>query len=223
MPDQFAPTRITPFTDPRQEARVRKIESFLQEFTATDPEGAFGPDAGFGNSELDTGDEGGAKQDQNRRPPRNKGQGSGRRRHHAADAELETDIVPAYQQTYDGWYKDNPAGTAGPTEMVRSGTGAYSNQAVVLRPGWLTGVIVKGNDSRTAGTLTVTAYVNGVATGLTAVLDGTNVSQNVTFAGPGVYPVASGDFLSLYWETVGFTPTTMDFVGCIEVSGAGGD
>ena len=76
--------------------------------------------------------------------------------------------------------------------------------------GSVTSIVAKLNDARTGGTLTVEATINGVATGLTVLIDGTNTTSMVGRQDPGTDTFAEGDNIGAIVTTVGFAPTTAD-------------
>jgi hypothetical protein len=126
----------------------------------------------------------------------------------------DLDSIGGYRTQLDGWYIANAAGTTGPTAMFRfadtpmgadGGTTFYP-----IRAGSITGVFVESTAARTAGTLTVEVYVAGVATGLTAVLDGTNTTFKATTQAKDLDTFTAGQAITLRFQTVGWTPTTAD-------------
>jgi hypothetical protein len=84
--------------------------------------------------------------------------------------------------------------------------------------GSVVGIAVTTNDPRTAGTLTVEATVNGTGTGLTAALDGTNTTTDVTTQAKDADAFAAGNLLGAIITTdAGWAPTTADIVVTVYV------
>lgn len=134
------------------------------------------------------------------------------------DRYLPFNLSGGYRSTLDGWWADNVPGTAGPTQMTRFGAGAaFPNVWIAPRAGSVTGVVVKSNAARTAGTLTVEVYKNGAGTGLTAVLDGTNTTVKATTQAMDLDAFVAGDELDVRVTTAGWTPTTADIRAAIEI------
>jgi hypothetical protein len=98
-------------------------------------------------------------------------------------------------------------------------------RAVMPRTGSVTGIVVKSNEARTAGTVTIDARVNtglagaaGTATGLQAVLDGTNTAKKATTQAPNLDTFAAGDEVyPTYTSTGAWTPVTADVQVYLEV------
>lgn len=120
-------------------------------------------------------------------------------------------------------------GTAGPFTQSNV-TASQTNVALAgsrwtaPRAGSITGIVVKSNEARTAGTLTVEVWKNtglagaaGAATGLTAVLNGTNTSAKATTQDPNTDTFVAGDELFVSITTDGsWLPTTADIQAWIE-------
>lgn len=131
-----------------------------------------------------------------------------------------TNMVAAegYPVVVDGWWDDDLTGTGGPTALVRFGAGAaFPNAFIGTRPGSITGIIVKSNEARTAGTATFEVTKNGTGTGLTAVLDGTNTTLKASNQAPGTDTFVAGDEIGVTITTAGWTPTTADIRVAVEV------
>ena len=79
--------------------------------------------------------------------------------------------------------------------------------------GSIIGISIASNDARTAGTLTVDATVNGTATGLQAVLDGTNTTYHYATQIPETDTFSAGDRLGVKITTdASWAPVTADIV-----------
>lgn len=100
-------------------------------------------------------------------------------------ANCDTDINNAVIQTYLGrvslagtWYQDNVA--ASQSAVVLKLEGNNRTEVVMPVPGSIVGIAVFSNAARSAGTLTVTASVDGVSSGVSAVLNGSNTTTHYT-------------------------------------------
>ena len=122
----------------------------------------------------------------------------------------------AYSRRYwlDGWGDANVAATQAATQMSRFGTGGFLRYAIPARGGVVRGVGLTTNEARTGGTATAEIYVNDVATGVRAILDGAATvyaweSAEVSFE--------AGDTLSIRLSTASWGPTSADLQAMIEV------
>lgn len=104
------------------------------------------------------------------------------------------------RQTVDGWYRDAVAASLAAVVLARL-SGAAPNAWIPVRAGSITGLVVRTDNPRTAGTLTVEVYKNGAATGLTAVLDGASATVTATTQASALDPFAAGDQLDLRLTT----------------------
>lgn len=133
----------------------------------------------------------------------------------------DCDFGGGYRQVIDGWYQDDVTASQSSVALGRVGDAvwaAFDGKWIAPRAGSITGVAVKSNDARTAGTLTVEVTKNGSGTGLTAVLDGTNTTFKATTQAKGSDTFAAGDELGVIITTDGsWAPTTADIRVCIEV------
>lgn len=133
----------------------------------------------------------------------------------------DLDATGGYRQCLDLWYQDNVAAGQTLIDLTRDpgGTTIHTNHWIGVRAGSVTAVGVFSSEARTAGTLTIEVYRNGgVATGLTAVLDGTNTTQKVTTAAKGSIVFGAQDrLIAKITTTAGWTPTTADIRVAIEV------
>jgi len=136
--------------------------------------------------------------------------------------EIETtgDLKAAggYRQTIDGWYQDNAAATQTAVQLTRFAAGVVPTMFVPVRAGSVLGVCVLSNEARTAGTLTVEVYKNGAATGLTAVLNGTDTTFKATTQGKDNDTFVAGDQIDLRVTTsADWTPVTADIRATLEI------
>ena len=91
-------------------------------------------------------------------------------------------------------------------------------ELVATRAGSVTGISVALSAPRTAGTADVEIYINGVATGLNATLDGTNVQYHQATQDAGLDEFVVGDRISVRLVTTGFTPAaTEGLVSSVEI------
>lgn len=124
-----------------------------------------------------------------------------------------------FRQTIDGWIQDNVAAGQSAVELTRDA------RWVAPRAGSITAISVISTEARTADTCTVEVYKNtglsgaaGSATGLTAVLDGTNTSKKQTTQAKDTDTFAAGDELYVVVTTGGsWAPVTADIRVSIEV------
>ncbi len=124
-----------------------------------------------------------------------------------------------YRQLITGFFQDNVAASQSAVVLnVYSSAGGILRFIDPLRAGSVTGVGVISSEARTAGTLTVEAYVAGVAIGLTAILNATNTTQVATLAARGTHPFTALQALSLrITTTAGWLPTTADIRAFLEI------
>lgn len=124
---------------------------------------------------------------------------------------------PYWQLDVDGWYQNNVAASQTAVVLTRGPGPSAGNVWVAPRAGNLVQVRVWSNEARTAGTLTVEVYLNGVATGLTAVLNATDTTFKATAQDP-ADPFVAGDRLDIRITTDGtWAPTTADIVAGLMV------
>lgn len=121
------------------------------------------------------------------------------------------------------WVDDDVAASQSGVEMIVYGAsgalGAGSRLRVpMVRPGSVTGIVVRSNEARTAGSLTVEPTINGTATGLSAVLDATNTTVHTATqaAGRDTYP-AGGEVGVKITTTGDWAPTSADIQVTVEV------
>jgi len=89
---------------------------------------------------------------------------------------------------------------------------------IMLRSGSILAIGVRSSEARTAGTLTVEVYVNGAATGLTAVLDATNTTFKVTTQAKDMDAFVAGDQIDARITTdASWAPTTADIDVTVEI------
>jgi predicted Zn-dependent protease len=88
-----------------------------------------------------------------------------------------------------------------------------------VRPGSITGVLARSSATRVAGTATIEVLKNDVATGLTAVINGTDTVFKGTTQALGTDTFVLGDVIAVKWTTdASWDPTTADFTVMVEVN-----
>lgn len=122
----------------------------------------------------------------------------------------------AYSRRYllDGWGQANVPGTQAAAKMERFSAAGHWNEAVFARGGVVVGLGLSTNEARTAGAATAEIYVNGVASGVQAVLDG---AVTVAVWEPAGVGFEAGDRISIWLSSAGWGPTTADVRAYIEV------
>lgn len=122
------------------------------------------------------------------------------------------------RQQLGPWVQDNVSASQTNVALALYGDTTRTTRPA-LRAGAVTGIVVRSNEARTAGTLTVEVTVNGTGTGLTAVLDGTNTTVKVTAQSEGTDTFAAGAELGVRITTDGsWAPTTADITVEIEIT-----
>lgn len=128
----------------------------------------------------------------------------------------DLDCAGGYRQTFDGWYQANVPANQSAVALGRMG-GAWDS-LIVPRAGSLTAICVRSNEARTAGTLTVEICKNSVATGLTAVLNGTDTQFKSTTQAKDTDTFVAGDLIDVKITTdASWAPTTADIRVTIEL------
>jgi hypothetical protein len=119
-----------------------------------------------------------------------------------------------------GWGRIDVAANLTDAQLVRdTGGGTSTLPVLVMRAGSITGIWVAASTARTGGTLTVEVWKNGVATGLTAVLNATNTTYKTTTQLPELDTIAAGDRLDIRITTdASWTPATADIEAGLEIT-----
>jgi len=92
-------------------------------------------------------------------------------------------------------------------QMMVQGAGTFNPMSIrIFAPAKLLYVVVNAYQARTAGTCTITGYKNGLSTGVSAVLDGTNTGSAQSALSSVAF--AAGDQFSLVQANSSFTPAT---------------
>ena len=118
------------------------------------------------------------------------------------------------------FFQDNVA--AGQTAVALS-DGRSTRGYCAAEEGSVVAIAVRSNEARTAGTLTLEAYIGGVATGLTVVLDATNATTNSTLQDQGKDTFTRGAAIDCRITTsAGWTPVTADIIVSVAVVAARG-
>lgn len=124
---------------------------------------------------------------------------------------------------FDLWFQNNVAANQSAVILARAdhaGTTVAANpdKLIIGRDGSITGVWARVSVARSAGTATIEVYLNGAATGLTAVLDGTDTQFAATTQVIGTDTFVAGDRIDLRITTDGsWAPTTTDLRAGVEV------
>jgi hypothetical protein len=115
------------------------------------------------------------------------------------------------------WYVANAAAAQSDVYFLLCGTGPH--EISMLRPGSITGVMARSSATRVAGTATIEVLKNDVATGLTAVINGTDTVFKGTTQALGTDTFVLGDVIAVKWTTdASWDPTTADFTVMVEVN-----
>jgi hypothetical protein len=113
---------------------------------------------------------------------------------------------PAIRSVFGVGFDDTNV-AAGVTNQAMSGLGGSSEGDLIPFAFSIIGISVRGNADCTAGSATFEAMLDGVATGLTAVIDTTNPRQKATTQRTGVNAVTAGGRVHCrYTTTAGFLP-----------------
>lgn len=113
------------------------------------------------------------------------------------------------------FYYDNVAASL--TDQIIN-TPTTNNRHLAMRAGSVLGIAVRSNEARTAGTLTVEVFINGAATGLTAVLDTTNTTVKVTVQARDLDTFVAGDYIEVKVTTdASWLPVTADIDVVVEI------
>lgn len=116
----------------------------------------------------------------------------------------------------EGWADENIAANRSATRLFRFGNAVNHQRAALMpRGGVVMGFGLMSNEARTGGSATLELYVGGVATGVTAVLDGgatvyTWEACEVSFE--------AGEGIELYLSSSGWGPTSADVQAVVEVA-----
>jgi hypothetical protein len=119
-----------------------------------------------------------------------------------------------------GFGEDNLAASLTNSQLYRVVQGVQSQIPVVAsHAGAVIGLSVASSEARTAGTATFEVYLDGVATGLQAVLDATDTQYAYAVQGGTADPYDAGAQLDVRVTTDGsWTPTTADVEAAIIVA-----
>jgi hypothetical protein len=148
--------------------------------------------------------------------------------HSNGDATHRGDVNAAggFRQNLSGWSVTDIAASVAATEVPKAG----GNRILMLRAGSILviGVALASGQVRTAGTLTVEVWKSVItpatgartdtATGLIAVIDGTNTAFKVTTQAKDLDSFSPGDELFLKYATdAGWLPVTADMTASIVI------
>lgn len=108
------------------------------------------------------------------------------------------------------WYQDDVPASQTDVPITMDGNVARA-EVPTVRTGSVIGITVYSNEARSAGTLTVEVTIDGVGTGLTAVLDVTNPSLKVTTQAKDTDQFTAGQRIGATLTTDGtWAPVTAD-------------
>lgn len=130
------------------------------------------------------------------------------------DITIASTVSTADRAVLTGFTQAKVSGTTSNSQLRRiladgaSSVENYQMPVVMDRAGSIVGVTVTASTARTAGTLTVEPYINGVGTGLTAVLNGTNTQYVASSQSSGLDTFVSGDRIDVRYTTSSWTPTS---------------
>lgn len=133
------------------------------------------------------------------------------------DAAIDAVASTAVHVHVGTWAQD--AAAASQTAVVLLLEGGGRGEAIMPRAGSVTGVAVWTDDPRTAGTLTVDVTVDGVATGLQAVLDGTDTETAVGVQAAGVDAFTAGQRIGVVVSTDGAWAPAGNITVGVQVAG----
>ena len=120
---------------------------------------------------------------------------------------------------FNSWWQKAIPATQAATAMGVAGDTTFPEQ-IVARAGSVVSLAIRATAARTAGTLTCTVTKNGVATALTAVLDGTNPQTKVTLSAIGSITFVAGDRIgvTLATDSAWLPAGTDNVIAAVEVS-----
>lgn len=124
---------------------------------------------------------------------------------------------------YGGFVEQSMAASQTAVQLERSygpAAGDVAQEGVpILRAGSITGIGVRLTGDRSAGTATFEVFKNGVAAGLSVVIDATNVRQNVATQAAALDTVAANDRVDVRMTTdASWTPTSARPEAFIEIT-----
>lgn len=124
-------------------------------------------------------------------------------------------LAEAYKPRYliDGWvvHSDDSAGTMAMGRMFGRLTSAVDfddSPQVMTESGSIIGLSVVAGDARTSGTMTFEVYKNGVATGLSAVINGSNTQYVYATQATNTDTFVAGDRLEVYSTNASYGPSS---------------
>ncbi len=119
-----------------------------------------------------------------------------------------------HQPVFAGWGYQNLPATLAATELTMYGSADHTS-LMFARGGSVTRISIGLSEAWTAGSLTVTVYVNGVATVLSALIDGDDTQVAETSVDVGMIPFTAVQTVSVYAETSSWAPVTADLSSVI--------
>src|SRR5205814_10665253 len=125
-----------------------------------------------------------------------------------------------YRQTIDGWFQNNVAANQVDVPLTRLATATEQpTRWIAVRAGSVTGVNVKSDTPRSAGTLTLKVFKNGATFSVNpAVLDGKNTTFKATTQAKDTSTFVAGDEISCVVATdSAWLPTTANIRAAVEL------
>jgi len=115
------------------------------------------------------------------------------------------------------FYQDNSTASQAAVALTCMGDAVRTGYALPV-PSSVIGITIVSNAARTAGTLTVDATIAGSATGLQAVLNGTNTTVHYANQDDDRDQVAAGELIGVKVTTdAGWLPETADIIVAVTV------
>jgi hypothetical protein len=115
-------------------------------------------------------------------------------------------LIPPTTRSLIPYGFDEVNAAAGATNSPMSGLGASTQGDLLPFPFSVVGISAVGNADCTQGSITFEATIDGAGTGLTAVIDTTNVRQKATTQAPGLDTAASGKIGARFTSTANLLP-----------------
>ena len=124
-----------------------------------------------------------------------------------------------YRQSIDGWYQNNVAANQNNVVLTRLATATeVPTRWIAPRAGSITGVWVKSDSARSAGTCTIFVFKNNASVGFSAILDGTNTIFKASTTAKDNVTFVAGDEIDVRVATdAGWLPTTANIRAGIDI------
>src|SRR5690606_32554060 len=119
---------------------------------------------------------------------------------------------------FAGWGQASVSNGQSNVTLSRFGSSLHA-PLILPFAGSVTGVLVALSSQQTGGTLTIKIYVEGVDSGLAAVIDSENRLFVEEIAPKGVAGFEAGEAITVRISTSSWTPTSADVFVLLEVAG----